>query len=189
MASIGWTQLMSRRAASAALSAALLLSSLVAGSGQAFVPNGYKWPDPGNLTYWNYSSGNDYTAWQSAFGDWNATPTPVVMTKNSVRGNEDIGGYSVTNSGVKWDGLTIYTHSGTTFVYAESQLNDFFTDGYVANKRRSVTGHEIGHALGLGHQSGQDLMNPATCGAASRYCAWGIYTPRSDDINGINTIY
>lgn len=53
----------------------------------------------------------------------------------------------------------------------------------------SVSVHEFGHALGLGHTQGAVIMNPYTWGENSRYEAYNLTTPQIDDLYGINALY
>ncbi|MFI6763179.1 matrixin family metalloprotease [Micromonospora sp. NPDC050417] len=72
-------------------------------------------------------------------------------------------------------------------------LNTYFTDDYPANKKQSVFAHEMGHALGIFHQS-----HPGTtCGGlglmyytvAFRYDVCGQFLPQTDDVAAIHYIY
>ncbi len=65
--------------------------------------------------------------------------------------------------------------------------------GHLTNTDRMVqavlekSGHELGHALGLGHSEyDNSLMEPYN---SVRWGTYGIYYPQQDDINGINTLY
>lgn len=91
-------------------------------------------------------------------------------------------------SDVSWDGLAyISDDDGDGFYdYASAFVNRYYTDDYELNKRRSVMGHELGHMLGLAHETGAVLMNGYT---SQRYDTYGVYTPQTDDVNGINALY
>lgn len=67
----------------------------------------------------------------------------------------------------------------------------YYTTGYPSTARQAVMGHEMGHALGLGH----DSTGPGRSVALMHenlnwsYFNCGIYTPQQDDVNGINFLY
>jgi hypothetical protein len=158
----------------------------------AFNVLGGKWSSAGggHVKYWIYSGGADKTAWQNAITSWNNSPTPIWMVSAGKADAENLGLRSVTNNSVVWDGIAYLSPcNACTDTYADARLNKFFTDGYGAAKRQSVTEHEMGHVFGLAHTAGQVLMNPSTCGANSRWCTFSINTPRQDDVDGINAIY
>nr|WP_232345530.1 matrixin family metalloprotease [Paenactinomyces guangxiensis] len=48
---------------------------------------------------------------------------------------------------------------------------------------QGVGGHELGHALGLGHTNYWVLMNPG------REIYNDVWTPQPDDIKGVNNLY
>jgi hypothetical protein len=58
---------------------------------------------------------------------------------------------------------------------------------YPQNQRRSVWTHELGHVMGL-HHSGvaNSIMNSVS---TYTYTNFGTYTPRPDDIAGMNSVY
>lgn len=157
----------------------------------AYHLTGLKWSDPDPITTWIYPGGVDSTAFYNSRVAWNNTSTPINFTGANNIGTEEVGLTTVYNSSVGWDGQTAVTFSGGLMIHATSKLNTFYTANspYGAGARQSVAAHEMGHALGLDHTSGQVLMNPATFGQGSRWGDYGINTPRGDDVNGVNALY
>ena len=130
---------------------------------------------------------------------WDATATPISLTKTTTGANIRVadGNFGNTN----YDGITLDTSERDPTVYSCSGgtwdttivtwWNRYYADAYSAAKRQSVMVHELGHAFGLAHSSGSNclsvpIMQPDT---ATRWdlCHWN--TPQSDDVNGINFLY
>lgn len=146
---------------------------------------GCKWSS--STVTWNYATGlqsTDVTAWTNSASSWTSA-TDADYSKVTSRTPNVYCTYQ-NDSGVDWDGLTYYNQSGGYFTSCTCYLNHYYTDNYVANKRRSVAGHELGHALGLNEYVGPALMHPLTY---TRYDLNGYYTPQTDDINGVNYLY
>lgn len=130
----------------------------------------YKWGSNITSTY--------KTAWENAANDWynvdNAafyysSSSSNIVNARSISGDNAYG--------------TIYyqTTSGNKLRKFKVEINTSkCTNGTIA---RSTSGHEIGHALGLGDlTSGTAIMN----GNRNRS---SIYTPQTDDVNGVRYVY
>ena len=131
----------------------------------------------------------DKSAYSASKTSWNALGTRVFLVGKST--GYKINLYAVNSSGYNWDGLTYISpcSSCAPYTISTTYLNGYFTDTYTSGKRRSVAAHEIGHALGLGHDFGAVLMNPYTCGDESRFCTYRIYTPQADEEYGFDALY
>jgi Matrixin len=112
----------------------------------------------------------------SSKNDWDATPTKVGFAFNSTSPTLVIGDVSTANN---YRGQT-FTNSATG--KAEVYLNWYYLASDTDTRRRSTSGHELGHALGLDHSTGAVLMNDARNRDQ-------VFSPKTDDINGVNSIY
>ncbi len=136
----------------------------------------YKWGDrlqtPGTL-YRN--------AFQSSITDWNSISTKMRLSYSS-SGNVSFNTYSSQDGRA---GVTYSYCDGQLLTSAEVLANIYYDSGRTNNSRRSITGHEMGHGLGLGHipeDEGIALMgyNPDR----NIY-----YVPQSLDIGLMNQVY
>lgn len=127
----------------------------------------------------------DQTGWWNGMDAWNVSPANIVFSENS-------GGYAPVmydtyNSGVGWDGITyIHPCNSCTYTYDDAYLNYYYTVNYSDAEIQSVSAHELGHVLGLDHNTGCVLMNAYT---STRWGTCGVNTPQQDDINGVNAQY
>lgn len=136
----------------------------------------YKWGDrlqtPGTL-YRN--------AFQSSVTDWNSTSTKMRLSYSS-SGNVEFNTYSSQDGRA---GVTYRYCDGQLLTSAEVLANIYYESGRTTNSRRALTGHEMGHGLGLGHipeDEGIALMgyNPDP----NIY-----YVPQNLDIGLMNQVY
>jgi predicted Zn-dependent protease len=167
-----------------ALAAALALA--VGAPAQAYNLTGAHWSSVSSRPYQLvivYGGSTNATAWTNAASNWTSTPTKVVF--NQTTSNASIQLSDQNNSSVSWDGLSSWSPATGTLSSAIGYLNVYYTAGYSANTRKGVAAHELGHILGLAHTNGCVLMTPTT----STRNSCGIYTPASDDINGVNALY
>ena len=123
--------------------------------------------------------------------------------------NTDVAGWATTTAAVRvdfrfnpygalgWSGETdgpgvTCPGGGNHTATVQVRINRTYTDGWTANKRQGVMSHEIGHALGLHHNTTSSpcgsvtLMNPYD---SQRYDTCSIYQTRTDDRNGANSLY
>lgn len=168
----------------------MLMSAITTGNVRAYNLEGCKWAQPLDITYTNsIVFSGDAAAFNASINDWNGTPADMLFQAPSSGQHVDVSASSYNSSSVSWDGLTTYACSGgyfSTTLTTDIQINHYYTQGYTSDETRSVTGHELGHALGLAHNSGPYLMDPYT---SVRYGEYGVYTPQTDDINGAEALY
>jgi hypothetical protein len=151
----------------------------------AYVLESYYWKNGvGNLTYkWgsNLQSPGSVirNGFNSAVSDWIATSTPVWLSYNSSSPNT-LNSYYLLDSSEY--GKCTVTYTGSYINYFTAMVNSGNSNITLNNVARSAAGHELGHGLGLDHSTLTAIMN-------SNRNRTSIYTPQSDDINGINARY
>lgn len=129
------------------------------------------------------------SAVSSAVSDWNGAQNEIdFFFGTPSRGVEF---YDATYGTIGWNATTEYPSCFHT-VYngnVEIKFNLTYLSGLGANRLRSTANHELGHALALQH-TGSLCGSPAIMYASgARYTTCGWYTPRPDDINGVNARY
>ncbi len=182
-----------------------MLLLLVAGGvwiiGQAHAYNflGGKWQGGiGNMGICVFQNTNDWHtpgAWLQSLSDWDSAASEFGYTEDC--DTSDIILDDVDDDTVNWDGIMNFSPDsggGSTgyYSYAVGYLNTHYTSGYSAVERESVSGHELGHGLGLAHVDDDPdctvpaIMYPST---GVRFSDCNIYVPQQDDIDGVAALY
>jgi len=89
--------------------------------------------------------------------------------------------------GKPWIAFTnLYPDYDEEYYFATIRCDTDDMDGFSHSKNQYVIAHELGHVLGLDHESGEGwvLMYPTT--AAYNH---GVRGPEDDDVDGVNAIY
>ncbi|MFD4990830.1 M12 family metallo-peptidase [Cellulosimicrobium cellulans] len=177
--STGWRRI---AAAVASLAMALGFVAATAPAASAYNLTGCKWPRAIIGYRADAMTGNFGTSASSTVSSWNSlsdvdlrsAPGTTLRLYTQNDGNNGYAGWST------WS-----CTSGTTTA-ATARLNTYITTSYVANKKRTVWAHEIGHAIGLSHANAGTMMY--TCPPCT-YDTYGRYVPQTDDRNGANSLY
>jgi hypothetical protein len=164
-------------------SAVALCLLLVPASSQAYNYFSYKWYGVGGLTYkWGSNlqgSSISRTAFEYAVSDWNATPTPVLLTNDATSQNT-LNTENIQDSNLYGD--CVVNYSGTSINYFTAMINVGNPNTSNTTIARSAGSHEIGHGLGLDHSTSPSIMNTGRDRSLT-------YKPQQDDITGINNRY
>lgn len=191
---------MKRGSLTALLALALALATSMASSSQvgAWNPIGPKWPNPTA----QYDKHTLSSSWQSVadFGavQWdNVTPSPWDWVSNDssnndiTRGSIDGSRRTLAVTNIYYSGNTI-TRITMKFDSAESWYLGSGTPGSGQIDGRSVSAHEFGHGIGVGHT--QSTYCPSNSNRATMCASYIIGTSyqRSlevDDRNAVNSLY
>jgi hypothetical protein len=173
------------------------------GNASSYDLSGASWPNAQASVYSAGGSSNSTfdNAFVEAMGNWNNLSN---FSFNNVSGyadpcnsptscSEGPSGYAFSNSmcgsslGASTLAVNLYWICDTTIIQAGTIFNTAWSwdvhsgSGSNIDFRRVAT-HELGHALGLGHDNTYSALMNTTYSET-------IETPQSDDINGIRAIY
>lgn len=159
--------------------------SLISVHGYAFL--GIKWEGttPISVTYkWGDSlqgSSIIKTGFSNSISDWFNSQDKINFFY-SANSNNTLSSYNESATNI-YGYCEIQPKSNNRISYFTAYLNASHPEITQTNVARSVAGHELGHAMGLDHlETGIAIMN-------SNRDRTVIYTPKQDDINGINALY
>jgi predicted Zn-dependent protease len=115
---------------------------------------GYDSVDGDEIAYEDSTKYDDARVW--AINRWDALGK-VDIYADTAWSNSDIDFIDTYVPWASWAGLYEYeTFDDTDEIY----FNTYFMDGYNTTRRRHVALHELGHALGLAHSFGGQVMQP-----------------------------
>ncbi|MDR1432590.1 MAG: matrixin family metalloprotease [Propionibacteriaceae bacterium] len=175
-----------------------LMSFPCAPQANAYSTLGCVW-DTKNIKYYSPSPLSSSPVWANAAGRWSGLDPKLASSSsyhfygtNENRGNT-----------VSWSGVT--RKKGTTQSVPECSNGKWKKGGmevvlnwslmsslnYTTQQRQGVAAHEIGHALGLAHNTGTTTGEPNALMYPydARRFDWGIFGPKKDDKNGANALY
>ncbi|MGG0185120.1 matrixin family metalloprotease [Bacillus rhizoplanae] len=97
--------------------------------------------DWGSSTKWTTERNYAHYKW--------AASSPVDFYADTAYSNKDLHYYDSSRSDVTWAGLYDYNGAYTDYIY----FNNYYMNRFDPYQRRNVAIHEVGHALGLAHNS------------------------------------
>jgi hypothetical protein len=107
--------------------------------------------------------------------------------------NLSVNSSSTFNTRLSYDGATGFDGYSTwncpfsIILSADSRLNTYYVTTFTQQKRQAIWVHEMGHSLGLNHASSVNYVMWQS--PAAFWNATGLYSPRSDDVAGMNFLY
>jgi len=120
------------------------------------------------------------TGWENATSSWkSASSFNFTVSSSSVNQLNSWYEYSSSYYGVMNTTYNSITKQVTKF---EGLINAGNTNISKSNVAKSAGVHELGHAIGISHNSGTSIMNSSRDRTT-------MHVPQTDDKNGVNAIY
>ncbi|WP_028544428.1 matrixin family metalloprotease [Paenibacillus taiwanensis] len=148
-----------------------------------------KWPS--RIQTMNVSLNSKHAAaWSEGAAKWrNASHFSLTTVVGSAT---KYYAYDVNDSGVDWDGIADYTVTNGIISNAQLRMNTYYTSTskYTSAIKAAVTGHEIGHSLGLNHTSiveTTSIMHPYTFNSDGTRAR--ALSPSPSDLAVVNSLY
>lgn len=152
---------------------ALLTAVAVATPAHAHFYEGYDSVDSGEIRWDSSSSHGTAVSWANS--SWNALGS-VNVTPDDAWHYEDLHWSDVSRSDYSWIGQ--YTHYAFDCCTDDIQFNDYqlTANSYTDFQVKGTAAHELGHALGLDHNTSDSTQLMQPCSRCS-----GHNTPQSHD--------
>lgn len=157
----------------------------------AYELNPWSWPKQYGQTYTinvKYTTlvENYRNTWDQAVSDWNGSQSKISFNLSAIHvGSPNlVGTMSDPDQSLYGECYTTKPNNVLTSfqAYINSSNSNISSNSTI---RRSTANHELGHAMGLKHYNGSvqlAVMN-------SNRDRTKVYTPKTDDINGVNAKY
>jgi YD repeat-containing protein len=151
---------------------------------------GYEWRSSSIKYYYdNYPSYRFKSTIGQAASAWNSESINASL---SFQYPDGVYCAEVTSPNATWDGICyIYWDDEGYVTSATLALNSAISQTWDdSGALKSVAVHEFGHILSLDENGTLEcIMNDCTWGVNSRYGTYGLTTPQSIDVAGVNMIY
>jgi hypothetical protein len=191
------------RLAALCFALALVLSSTVAPAvSYTFLVDSNYWKNnvpchwSSSITYYNSADANESAEVTIAVGEWMSVNANFALTKASSPSTAQILFESTHNGSNSWAGLTQTKYStcssGSISGKVIVELNDDNIYAYSAGftQTEATAAHEMGHALGLGHENSAAAQNwDLMYWSDDPYYNNNVIGPTRDDISGIISLY
>jgi hypothetical protein len=172
----------------------VLILIMMGATANAYTLKEYKWkkssPDSTLHVYLKWGDRLDDVpesviaqGFSNAISDWNSSQSHIKYYTTTSSSKNILNSYTLMNDN-EYGYCTVYYDSITKYIsYFEAYVNAGNRNISKSNVARSAAAHELGHSYGLGDlTTGVAIMN----GNRDRT---RIYTPQTDDINGVNAHY
>lgn len=127
---------------------------------------------------------------------WNYPGSPIHLSGNNPTSPNSMGDSYFGASGyvgITYNSGCVSTPAGVFTTGMSAYWNTYYTNSYSTDARQSTMVHELGHLMGLGHDT-----RPLSCGGLGSgimypnmdiYFVCGIKTPQFDDHFGMTALY